>query len=136
MHEPQPVDEALLKKLSLATQLVGKTVMIKNMPESECQAIVTNAIIFPFSDFYRTQFLNYYKQHHQNAVKALKELLKQFAYTPDYRLDIGYMLSTSPTLGLSIIKHRNDFVVVNDLAVNRQEIYQSMPEHQQEKKEE
>lgn len=127
MYNAQPVNDALLRKLSVETQLVGKAVIVKGWAEEpEYQAMIVNVIILPFSIFYRKQFMAYYEQCNHNAVKALKELVQNYPNTYDYELDIGYVLHASSGFvsppGLNGIKHRNDFMLPDDLAKHRQEV--------------
>ena len=126
MYNAQPVNDALLRKLSAETQLVGKTAMVKGWAEEpEYQAMIVNVIILPFSIFYRKQFMTYYEQCNQNAVKALKELVNNYPNTYDYELDTGYVLQASSGIvppNLNDIKHRNDFMLVDELARHRQEL--------------
>ena len=105
------ITDALLRKLSKETDLVGKQIVVPGSKlKAGYEATVINVIILPFSDFYRNQFLTFYQFFNQNAVKALKEMVHHFPYTPDYRLDIGYVLDTrSSPFGINDIKGRDDF---------------------------
>lgn len=109
------VTDALLRKFSRETTLVGKKVTIPgSKTKAGYEATIINVIIFPMSDFYQNQFLTFYQFFNQNAVKALKEMGQHFPYTPDYRLDIGYVLDTrTSAFGSNEIKAREEF----DLAV-------------------
>lgn len=88
------VSDALLRQLSSETPKIGKYVQLREtrfMPE--LKALITNVIILPQSEFYRNKFMNLYRQHDHNAVKALKELAVDFPYTPDYELGLGFVIS-------------------------------------------
>lgn len=109
------VSDALLRKLSRETAHVGKKVTVPgSKTRAGYEAIIVNVIIFPLSEFYQNQFFTFYRFFNQNAVKALKEMAQHFPYTPDYRLDVGYVLDTcSPPFGSNEIRSREEF----DLAV-------------------
>lgn len=103
------VSDALLKQLSAETNKVGKLVSIKEtrlMPE--LMAYISNVIIMPHSEFYRNQFMNFYKQYNQNAVKALKELAIDFPYAPDYELGLAFVI----TLKSSVNDHQDQFKIL------------------------
>lgn len=126
MNNVPPVSDNLLKKLSSETQLVGKQAILKGWAEEpECQALIVNVIIMPFSIFYRNQFMTYYETFHKNAVKALKELVANYPNINDYELDTGYVLTVKTEETITpenVIKSRGDFMLLEDLTNQRQEI--------------
>jgi hypothetical protein len=125
MHDPAPVNDTLLKKLSLETQLIGKLVILKGWEGGpERQAMISNVIILPFTDFYRKLFMKYYALYKHNAVKALKELIHYFPNTAEYGLDTAYVLRSADSIDAEPeITHRGDFVLLEDIAGRRQEIF-------------
>jgi hypothetical protein len=128
-NNESPVDDTLLRKLSTETQLIGKQVIIKGWAdEPESQAVISNVIVLPTSILYRNKFMGYYEMHAQNAVKALKELVKNYPNSKDYLLDTGYVMilkSTNENPDLHLVKNRGDFMLLDDLAMQRQEILKS-----------
>jgi hypothetical protein len=127
MQPISQVTDALLKKLSTETQLVGQVVSLQEPDQaSGVPALVLNVIILPRAMFYRHQFMSYYAQYRQNAVKALKELTNRYPEGVAFELDLGYVLSTSLQSAagkeMPVIKMRESFTLIsNDLAAYRQE---------------
>jgi len=90
------VDDALLKELSIETRKIGSRVLVKRVNEHPgYMADIMDIIILPYSDFYRSKFMVFYKTYNHNAVKALKELNVNFPFIPDFELGIGYILNIS-----------------------------------------
>jgi hypothetical protein len=127
MHLISQVTDTLLKKLSRETQLVGQAVSLKGHDQgSGVPALILNVIILPRDMFYRHQFMSYYMQYQQNAVKALKELANRYPEGTAFELDLGYVMGANLPVPVSkavpIIKMREDFTITNDLAAYRQEV--------------
>lgn len=88
------VDDALLKELSIETKKIGTKVVVRKSKENPAYtAEIADVIIVPQSEFYRVKFVSFYYSCQYNSVKALKELHKNFPFTPDYNLGIGYILN-------------------------------------------
>lgn len=95
MYAKTLADDVLLKELSFETRKIGSRVRVKQKPEHpEFTADVLDVIILPCSAFYRSKFMLLYAHYNYNAVKALKELGRQFPFIPDFELGIGYVLNT------------------------------------------
>jgi hypothetical protein len=126
--QPIPqVTDALLKKLSKETQLIGQAVSLQGPDQaSGVPAVILNVIILPRAMFYRHQFMSYYMQYQQNAVKALKELANRHPDGTAFELDLGYVMGTNlhapVNKEMPTIKMREDFILANDLAGYRQEV--------------
>src|SRR6218665_3276038 len=119
MHPIPEVTETLLKKLSKETQLVGQAVSLQsNDSAAGTPVLILNVIILPRAVFYREQFMHYYRQYHQNAVKALKELAGRYPDTEAYDLDLAYVLGTEAQATVlsenHLIRLREDFTLVQD----------------------
>jgi hypothetical protein len=127
MHPISQLTDALLKKLSKETQLVGQAVSLEGQA-SGVPALILNVIILPRAMFYRHQFMSYYMQYQQNAVKALKELANRHPDGTAFELDLGYVLGTNLHVPVNTemptIKMREDFTLMHDddLAAYRQEV--------------
>lgn len=90
------VDDILLRELSVETRKIGSRVGVKRGTEHPAfMADIMDVIILPYSEFYRTKFMAFYKIYNYNAVKALKELNVHFPFIPDFELGIGYVLNLS-----------------------------------------
>jgi hypothetical protein len=94
------VNDFLLKELSAETRKIGTKVVVRRTNETPAYtADIIDIIIMPHSDFYRIKFMAFYQLNQYNSVKALKELSRNFPYTPDYNLGIGYILNQQPLAG-------------------------------------
>ena len=88
------VDDLLLRELSAETRKIGTKVLVRKTEDMPAYvADIVDVIIVPQSEFYRIKFMTSYSSCNQNAVKALKELSRNFPFTPDYHLGIGYILN-------------------------------------------
>ena len=116
------VEDYLLRELSVETRKIGSKVVVKKTPDHpEFTADIMDVIILPYSDFYRTKFMTYYKLYNHNSVKALKELNIHFPFIPDFELGIGYILNIVPILestnGFSYIKIKTELELFNTLSL-------------------
>ncbi len=94
------VNDLLLKELSAETRKIGSKIMVKRVPGCPAYpAEISDIIIIPHSEFYRSKFMVFYQANQYNAVKTLKELHRNFPFTPDYNLGIGYVLNRESVLG-------------------------------------
>jgi hypothetical protein len=87
-------DEKLLRRFALELENIGRTVMVKaSRTAGAYEGMITDILILPVPEFYRKQFMTFYRLNAYNGVKALKDLQKNFPYAPDYELDIGFVIS-------------------------------------------
>ena len=92
------VDDFLLKELSAETRKIGTKVVVRKTNETPAYtADIMDVIIIPQSEFYRIKFMTFYSACNHNAVKALKELSRNFPFAPDYHLGLGYILNLCDT---------------------------------------
>lgn len=98
MAHASVVEESLLRKFSMELEIIGKAVRLKTK-YGETDGTVKDVLIIPVPEFYRKQFMLFYKANQGNGVKALKELQRNFPYAPDYQLDLGYLIEINEAAG-------------------------------------